>query len=149
MSDDAPKDVDLSDDQLAAARADFESWRARAVINTVVSSWQASLPPQPRTDYPVEIVPGGFMVGARKYDLTGKPLDMLRELVKARNHELLAADLWKLIWPDDTTADPGQAVKDTAKKLRKALREPFPKVDDPLPSSGKLKDLAYRLNLPR
>lgn len=39
------KDIPLSDTELVRARADFEAWRARACVNTVVESWVSECEP--------------------------------------------------------------------------------------------------------
>jgi hypothetical protein len=101
----------------------------------------------------VRVIPGGFVYGEDRHDLCGKPLEMLRELLASRWRKTSADDLRKAIRPDDCAINnPEQAVKDTAKRLRVALRAAARRAGldckDPLRSTGQGKDLAYELTLP-
>jgi hypothetical protein len=64
MPDDRPKDVHLSESELALSNALFDGWAKFATLNTVAHSRSADIPRRPGGAYPIE------------YDLTGRPLDM-------------------------------------------------------------------------
>jgi hypothetical protein len=103
---------------------------------------------------PIELVPGGFSWRGHRHALAAKPRDVLGELLKARDLTCSADHLEELIWADDLLESRRQAVKDAVKDLRKALRKALNSTgdacldDEPVPSTGSGKDLAYRLALP-
>jgi hypothetical protein len=106
------------------------------------------------TGEPIALAPGGFRLGGGVFDLSGKPFFMLSALLEARDHRLSASDLRReLRWDDAQLTWPEQAVKDTAGKLRKALRDALRATGesspgDPLPSTGEGAGLTYHLCLP-
>jgi len=142
-----PQDIPLPDHALKAYRVSFEHWKSGTNLNTTVGTWKNEVPDA--AGLPIEIVAGGFVVSGTRHDLIGKPLELLRLLTNAHHQEMFASLIREKLWPADTLNWPDQAVKDTARKLRKALREAFPDIDDPLPSVGEGASLAYRLNLSR
>jgi hypothetical protein len=96
---------------------------------------------------------GGFEFRGQPHTLTGRPLDMLRALLAARFRCLGVDELRVALAIDDVAVSfPEQVVKDSAKDLRRALRQAVESAglscDDPLPSQGKGKSLSYRLSLP-
>jgi hypothetical protein len=102
---------------------------------------------------PIQVVSGGFILAGRvRQALTGKPLDILRELLFASNFCRSREELRDAVWPDDGPTFPEQAVSDNVCKLREALRAALKALGvanprDPVPSSGRGKDAAYRLDL--
>jgi hypothetical protein len=109
----------------------------------------------PRNESGVELVAGGFLYHGIPHDLTGQPRQMLEALVKAApHHRLPAAALRQALGIDDEKVSfPEQAVRDTAKALRAALRAAVNAAgrscDDPLPSVGRGEGLTYSLAMPR
>jgi hypothetical protein len=102
---------------------------------------------------PLELIAGGFAYRGHPYDLTGKPLILLGELLKARFSRCTMDQLRQAgDWDDDLIEFPEQAVRDTATNLRAALRKAIRDAgqfcDDPLPSTGRGADLTYQLSLP-
>jgi hypothetical protein len=103
---------------------------------------------------PIEIVPAGFRLdGGKVENLAGKPLAMLKVLLATSDGRLKAKDIRARVWPNNVLTNPEQAVKDTAKKLRQALRQALRRLGvrapgDPLPSAGRGQELTYRLCLP-
>jgi hypothetical protein len=101
----------------------------------------------------IELVPAGFRLrGGEIEPLSGKPLAMLRALLAAPDWRLCADDIREAVWPDDNPTYPEQAVKDTAAKLREALRQALRRrgikvPGDPLPSKARGADLTYQLDL--
>jgi hypothetical protein len=77
---------------------------------------------------------------------------MLRVLLASPHHTATADQLREQMGVDDQAVTyPEQVIRDPAKKLRAALREaaraagrPFPR--DPLPSTGRGRELTYRLD---
>jgi hypothetical protein len=107
----------------------------------------------PNPESTLEYLPDGFTLAGRRHRLTGRPLDMLRELLAAPHWSMTADDLRKRLEIDDAAVTyPEQVVKDTAMLLRKALREATTEAglpcEDPLPSSGRGRHLAYTISLP-
>jgi hypothetical protein len=101
----------------------------------------------------VELIPGGFLYKGKTHDLTGRPLEMLKALLKSCYLRLSASEVREALRVDDETVEfPEQVIKDTASelrlKLRKAVADAGLKCDNPLPSLGKGKDLTYKLDLP-
>src|SRR5262249_19143382 len=111
-------------------------------------------PHKPHATSPVELVPGGFTWRGIRHPLSGKPRDVLAELLAAPGRACTAADLRRTVWADDGPQFPEQAVKDAVGRLRKALLKALEKAGgacsdgDPVPSDGSGKDLVYRLALP-
>jgi hypothetical protein len=100
----------------------------------------------------IELVPGGFSFKGKVHDLTGKPRDMLSALLQARFHRCTVDQLRAAIRVDDDAVNfPEEVVKDTAKILRQALKAARKaahlSVKNPLPSSGRGKDLTYILEM--
>jgi hypothetical protein len=101
----------------------------------------------------LELIPGGFAYKGRTHDLTGRPRDMLEALVESHHRRCTASELRKVIGVDDeSTTYPEQVIRDTAKTLRNALKGAVKAAGlsckNPLPSTGKGKDLTYILALP-
>jgi hypothetical protein len=97
----------------------------------------------------------GFSLDDVSFALSTRPRDMLKILMESKHRDATADRLRQGMRVDDEAGAiyPEQVVKDTAKRLRKALREAGRKVrgddfpDNPLPSTGRKADLAYRLAL--
>jgi hypothetical protein len=110
-------------------------------------------PPQGKgEDAPLAIVPGGFTLSGRRFRLSGRPWHMLRILLESRHQAAKVDDLRNRMGINDEPRDmPEQIVRDTACKLRKALRKAAKvigcAIDDPLPSIGRGQDLCYSLDL--
>jgi hypothetical protein len=127
--------------------------RFRALLDEI-DGRQAPAPRAPRTAPPaLELIPGGFAYRGHPYGLTGKPLILLRELLKARFSRCAVDQLRQAGgWDDDFIEFPKQAVKDAVKDLRaalrKAIRDAGESCKNPLPSIGKGADLTYQLSLP-
>jgi hypothetical protein len=108
-------------------------------------------PPRQQAGH-IELAPGGFTLNGQVHELTGKPRDMLAALLESHYRRSTASDLRKVIGLDDEAVTyPEQAIKDTARKLRAALKravnaEGLP-CENPLESTGKGKDLTYILNV--
>jgi hypothetical protein len=101
----------------------------------------------------LECVSAGFHYRGHFLDLCGRPLAMLCALHKARHNRLSADQLREAMKVDDEVVnDPDQVIRDTAYKLRRALREAVARAgrtcSDPLPPIGRGKDLTYKLDLP-
>jgi hypothetical protein len=101
----------------------------------------------------VEMIPAGFRYRGITHNLTGRPRDLLAELLRFPDHRALAGDLREAIGADDEAVNlPEQVVRDAAAHLRRALRRAVDAAgltcDDPLPSLGRGKDLTYRLDMP-
>jgi hypothetical protein len=99
----------------------------------------------------IELIPGGFAFLGRPYKLTGRQRDMLEALLNARYRRCFASELREALGVDDEKVlFPEQVIKDVAGNLRGALKTAIRDADlpdtDPLPSSGKGKDLSYRLD---
>jgi hypothetical protein len=97
------------------------------------------------------LIPGGFTYAGSVHNLTGRPRDMLRALLDSRHRRCTAAELREKLAVDDDLGYPEVVVRDTAKRLRRALRKAAEQagrpISDPLPSHGTGKDLAYELAL--
>jgi hypothetical protein len=97
------------------------------------------------------LAPGGFTLGGKRHSLTGRPLEMLRVLLASPDHTATADHLRKEMGVNDEAVTyPEQVIRDTAKKLRAALRGAAEAAGracppDPLPSTGRGRDLTYRL----
>jgi hypothetical protein len=102
----------------------------------------------------VTIIPGGFRYKNKNFSLTaGRLFDMLRALVESPHERLTSRELLEALKVDNESVTyPEQIIKDTAKKLRRALRQAVRKVGlkcaDPLPHIGKGQNLAYELAMP-
>jgi hypothetical protein len=130
---------------------------AEALSASLLSA-QAAIGPQSTHDDSgqqsgIELIPGGFVYKGKQHDLTGKPRAMLEALLNSHFRRSEESDLYKVldINPDAVEHD-RQVILDTAKKLRAALRKAAEdagiKCENPLPSTGKKKDLTYRLAMP-
>jgi hypothetical protein len=107
------------------------------------------------------LAPGGFTLGDKPHPLTRRPLEMLGILLKSRYRSATADQLRnQLALNDESVTYPEQVIRDTACKLRKALRKAANAAGlkcptNPLPSTGRGRDLSYSLafgqprNLPR
>jgi hypothetical protein len=100
-----------------------------------------------------KLVPGGFEYKGKAHDLTGRPRDMLAALLESRHRRCAVSDLRRSLGVDDEAVEwPEQVIKDTAKELRAALRAAASGADvacgNPLPSTGKGRDLTYKLDMP-
>ncbi|GIW81481.1 MAG: hypothetical protein KatS3mg105_4406 [Gemmatales bacterium] len=101
---------------------------------------------------PIEATPSGFILNGRHYSLTGKPLAVLNVLLASQRREAKADTIYEKCWPDDTADNPRQVVLNAVTQLRKALQKAMRRQgikQDPITSTGKGKDLTYRLNLPQ
>jgi hypothetical protein len=104
-------------------------------------------------DLKLNLAPGGFTWGGKPHQLVGKPLDMLRVLLDSPHFCETANRLRQRMGVDDEGVTfPEQVIKDTAHKLRKELKKAAKAAgrtcpSNPLPSTGRGKDLTYRLNL--
>jgi hypothetical protein len=112
-----------------------------------------TVPPAPPQHESLTILPGGFRYAGRRHDLTGRPLDMLRALLESTDGSLTADELRVKMRVSDESVDyPEQVVRDTARRLRRALRRACAAAGrpcaDPLPSTGRRDDLTYRLAMP-
>jgi hypothetical protein len=99
----------------------------------------------------IELVPGGFVYKNAHYKLTGKARRMLESLLNARNFCRSVSDLLDDL-ETEAAAYPEQVVKGTARDLRAALRIAVQAAgldcENPLPSTGRGRDLAYQLKMP-
>jgi hypothetical protein len=105
-------------------------------------------PPRPREPPALELARGGFRFrGGPVRDLTGRPLSLLTALLGAKDHRLTADELRAAMRVNDEVADlPDSVVKDTARRLRRALRDAD--AADVLRSAGRGAGLVYYLVLP-
>lgn len=97
------------------------------------------------------LAPGGFTLAGKPHRLAGRSREMLRVLLESSHQRATAGQLRQALGIDDEAVTyPDQAVKDTAKALRVALRKAagLGKDHDPLPHISQGKDLAYQLELP-
>jgi hypothetical protein len=114
---------------------------------------RAGTPPQDNLPGGLELIAGGFSYRSRPYDLTGRPLAMLTALLTARQQRLTAVQLLETMRVNDETVGfPEQVVRDTAKTLRKALRQAVAAAGEecknPLPSKGRGENVTYALRMP-
>jgi hypothetical protein len=93
--------------------------------------------------------PGGFTLRGKRHSLTGRPRQMLQVLLASSGHVMTANDLRQALDVDDeAVAYPEQVVLDTAKVLRRVLRQAAGlQKANPLPSQGRGRELCYRLDL--
>jgi hypothetical protein len=101
----------------------------------------------------LELIAGGFIFRAKTHELSGRPRAMLAALLNTDNRRMTAEELREVLAIDDDAVNfPEQVVKDTAIKLRKALKraalESGLSCENPLRSNGKGKDLTYILDMP-
>jgi hypothetical protein len=101
----------------------------------------------------LELVAGGFIFRAKTHELSGRPRAMLAALLDTDNRRMTAEELREALAIDDDAVNfPEQVVKDTAIKLRKALKsaalESGLSCENPLRSNGKGRDLTYILDMP-
>jgi hypothetical protein len=141
--------------ELFAWERDLHLWAVEAEVRLGGPGATAAAPKQPPPATPdgLDLVPGGFAYNGRAYDLSGAPRDMLAALLRSRYRRCGVPELLEALHLDDDHVEfPEQAVRDTAKKLRHALREALKAAgrscDDPLPSTGRGEGLAYALSLP-
>jgi len=113
------------------------------------------LPPVvlPHPSAGVDLIPGGFAYQGKPHNLTGRPRDMLAALLSSRFLRCTASELREKLGVDDEAVTyPDQVVKDAAGTLRQALKGAVKAAGmackDPLPSTGKGKDLTYGLAMP-
>jgi hypothetical protein len=98
------------------------------------------------------LVAGGFTLDDKFFRLTGRARDLLEALLKARHHRATVDQLREAMRIEDVEVTyPEQVIKDAAKDLRAALKNAVTETrgsypEDPLPSTGQLKDLAYELH---
>src|SRR5262249_10767906 len=100
----------------------------------------------------IELADGGFALHGAFFPLTGRPLAMLRVLLKSFHRSATADHLREEMKINDQEVTyPEQVILDTASKLRAALTEAARaaglEVKNPLPSVGSGEDLTYRLGL--
>jgi hypothetical protein len=100
----------------------------------------------------LELAAGGFTYRGRVYDLSGRPYEMLAALLASHWHRMTTPQLVDALKATDTATYPEQVVKDTARKLRQALKAAVESAGlscpDPLPSKGEGKHLTYCLEVP-
>jgi hypothetical protein len=106
-----------------------------------------------REDGHLELLPTGFAYKSNKYDLAGRPRQMLEALLRSPYRRLSVNELRRdLQINDESVEHPDQVIKDAATDLRKALRKAIEdaglECEDPLPSRGQRDLLAYLLNIP-
>ena len=94
----------------------------------------------------IKLVPGGFQFQATTFDVTGKPWNILKVALSARDYRFTIDMLKKNAWDDEQPSV--DTVRFAVGKLRKALREAFETNEDPLPHVGAGKDLAWKLIVP-
>ena len=100
----------------------------------------------------LELMPGGFACRGRPHKLVGRPRDVLAALLSSHHRRCSVEELRKALGVNDERVNwPEQVVKDAAKDLRDSLRgaakDAGVRCDNPLPSKGRGKDLAYILEL--
>jgi hypothetical protein len=100
----------------------------------------------------LQLIPGGFAYRCASYDLPGRPRDMLSVLLRSPLRRCAASGLRVRMKIDDSTVNsPEQVVRDTAKNLRKALKQAADAAGvpcgNPLPSTGRGQKLTYILAL--
>ena len=135
-----------------------EQWPGRAGVEAVDHYRRLKgrpVPPRPWDSEPASLtlISAGFVYRGKVHNLAGKPLKMLEALLASRWKRCSVADLIRDLEIDEDEVEfPEQAVKDTARKLRKALRRAVEAAGlstaNPLPSEGRGADLTYRLALP-
>ena len=96
------------------------------------------------------IEPGGFRLSGTStiFPLTGKPLEILRVAMSAKDTRFTAEMLNKLVWNGDNPSV--ETIKATVKQSRKAMRKALEVGTefDPLPCVDYAKNLAWKLTLP-
>jgi hypothetical protein len=103
-------------------------------------------------DHRLALADGGFTLWGRFHLLAGRPLQMLKVLLESRHNAATSRTLRSKMGVDDKDIPvecPDQVVRDTATKLRKALRKAAGKGNDydPVPNEGRGNgDLTYRLD---
>jgi len=102
----------------------------------------------------LNVCPGGFTCEGKEFALSGKPLQVLRAFLYARQHRLTARDLQDSVWGDDSAVGP-ETVKTAVSAVRSALRTAARKLGlkiakDPLPCIDRgTKNLAWKLAFPQ
>jgi hypothetical protein len=98
----------------------------------------------------LELAPGGFAYRGKVFNLTGRPLDVLKAILKSRYRRCTASELRVALSVNEETVEyPEQVVKDAAAKLRASLTSAAgTQSGNPLLSEGRGKDLTYILSLP-
>jgi hypothetical protein len=101
----------------------------------------------------LRLIDGGFEYRGMANDLTGRPRAMLESLLTAAHHRCTIDTLRGLMNVNDEDVNfPEQVIRGTASTLRAALRAAVQQAGlacpDPLPSTGRGKDLTYRLEMP-
>jgi hypothetical protein len=149
-----PLDETEAIDRLAVERARARRWLA--LQHTVITAAQAPLEEDsvPRSSSPLQMLEGGISYrGGPVVNLRGKPLAVLRALVKPRTRRLSADDLRCAVWGPNTVVGE-ESLRTHICKARRALREAIRAAgltppDDPLPTvergAGRL---AWGLDLP-
>jgi hypothetical protein len=100
----------------------------------------------------LKVVPGGFSYRGRTHNLVGRPLAMLVALLGSPLRRLGVDELRSAMGIDDEAVMwPDQVIRDTAAKLRKALKRAASEVglatDHPLTRVGRGADLTYELRM--
>jgi hypothetical protein len=100
---------------------------------------------------PLRLVPGGFIYRNISIDLSGKPLEVLKEMLSARHSRISCADLLRTAWDGDGVCE--ETVKSAVSDAREALREALRQAkirwrQDPIKAVDRGRNLAWKLNLP-
>jgi hypothetical protein len=141
--------------EVVFAPADGEGTSAAEVITAVRLYGEPAPPgpPDPECRNGLTLASGGYTYRGRRYDLSGRPLAMLRALLASRTQCRTADELCKDMGIDDGYVNfPKQVVMDAARRLRKSLsraaKDAGEACEAPLPSTGRGADLAYELAMP-
>jgi hypothetical protein len=118
--------------------------------SAVAATHQRAAPTPPEDDRALRLIPGGFSYRGTSHDLAGRPREMLEALLGSPERRLTADQLRVAMKVDDAgVVYPEQVVRDTAGKLRAALRAAAGAAgqacEDPLPSIGRGRELTYTL----
>jgi hypothetical protein len=112
---------------------------------------KAAFEPPPEKEPYITIIPGGFMYASQKFQLTGLPWKVLKDIAESRHLIRTAAELLQNCWKEDSLATP-QSVKDAIVEARKALRGALKQTGldasiDPIPCVDKT-NLVWELKMP-
>ena len=98
----------------------------------------------------MDFVEGAFVLNGKQYDLSGKPLEMLRAVAESHGGRCRADSMLVTVWSESLVD--GSTIRSTAarvrKMLRRALADQGQDVGNPFPRIGRGRDLAYKLDLP-
>jgi hypothetical protein len=142
---------EIGTDLLAVART-FPSGKEQVEEDPAAQTPEPHSPTGKDQSVP-ELIPGGFSYRGKPHDLTGEPVAMLKEILASRWHRCSRLELRAALGKNDESVEyPDQAIIDTAKKLRAALKKAVAEAGltcaNPLPSGGRGMDLSYSLKMP-